>query len=84
MSEKPPIVVIRQSVREAVISDISTVVSLVAVIGIGVLLDSAAMQWIGAILGMLSVVSRASKVARRMSIAEARAFIDKLEAEATP
>lgn len=82
MTDQPTLILIRESAKESWVRDLSTFASLVGLIGIGVWLDSSAMQWIGAILGFLSILSRASDLRKRstMTIEQARAKLDEMEA----
>ena len=77
------VIVIHETVAKSWARDASTLALFVALIGIGVFLESTAMQWIGAIVGFVAIVGRASKTHNdaRMTIAEAREFLDKLEAD---
>lgn len=76
------VIMVRESLRESVMKDISSVAALTGAVSLGVYLESSAMQWIGGILWMLVVTSRLLRFVKdnRMSIEEARAFLDKLEA----
>lgn len=56
------VVIIHETVIQCVLRDLVTVVGLVALIGIGVALDSRAMQWCGFILGMLALFTRVGRV----------------------
>lgn len=50
--------------------------------GVGVVLDSTALQWIGALMGFMWVMARGSEAMRKAkcTIPEARAKLDALEA----
>lgn len=63
--------------------DVFSVVSLVAVIGLGVYLQSSAMQWVGAIIWFLMLASKVSGIKEKseMTIQEARKFLDEIEAK---
>ncbi len=54
----------------------------VGLIGIGVLMNSAAMQWMGAVLAMIAIMARAvhERNLCRMTVPEARKKLDEIEA----
>ena len=66
---------------KSLLSDACTVISFVAMIGIGVLLESSAMQWVGALMWMMAVIGKAALISskQRYTISEARSELDKLE-----
>lgn len=76
------VILLHETVFTSLMRDASTFAMFVALIGIGVLLDSSALQWTGAMLGFLAIVARSSKVQSdaRMTIRQAREYLDKLEA----
>ena len=76
---KPEIIILHETVLQSWLIDASTLAMFVALIGIGVFLDSSAMQWLGAIIGFLALTSRANSSKKRMSFDEARKRIDELE-----
>lgn len=82
MSKSPEVVIIHETIAKSWLRDLSTFTLLAALIGLGVLLDSAAMQWIGAIIGFITIVARAvgAHKSSRKTIAQARQFLDELEA----
>jgi hypothetical protein len=82
MTEKPKteIMLISESVLESWMHDASTFALFIAMIGMGVYLDSSAMQWVGALMGFVTIISHAAKNKSRMTIAQARARLDELEA----
>lgn len=82
MSKKPEVIVLYETALQSWLRDASSVAMFVALIGIGVLLDSSAMQWIGAIIGFLAIFTRASGASRkcRMTLDQARKRIDEIEA----
>lgn len=84
MAEKTKIevIVICESVLQSWARDIVTVALFLALIGIGWLIGSAAMQWVGAIVAFITVWQRATARVRRLSIAAARDKLDELEREA--
>lgn len=82
MSKSPEIIILHETTVQAWVGDASSVVMFVALIGIGVWLDSSAMQWVGAILGFITIIGKA--VSRqnkcKMTIAAARVRLDEIEA----
>lgn len=81
---KREVILIRESLRDSIIRDLTTVACFVAMIGIGVWLDSSALQWIGALLGFIAIMSRSINMMEkyRYSIEEARRRLDELERQA--
>lgn len=77
--KKTEIIVLHETVLQSYLIDSSTFVLFAALIGLGVYLDSAAMQWAGAILGFMTMCSRLNRQ-NRLTIPEARAKLDELEA----
>lgn len=77
---KPEVIILHETVLQSWLIDASTFVMFLALIGIGVFLDSSAMQWIGAIIGFLTISSRAAGRKNRLSFNGARKRIDELEA----
>lgn len=75
------VIVIRESLGESIAKDVSSVAALTAAVSLGVWLESSAMQWIGGVLWIIAIVSRLLRLLKdnRMSIEEARAFLDELE-----
>lgn len=66
---------------KSIARDTYSFVTLLSMVGIGWLIDSAALQWIGGMMWILFTLARVSKAAtdRRMTISEAREYLDKLE-----
>lgn len=81
MTVKPTIILIRETWQASLIRDAGTTLSLVALIGIGVVTGSSAMQWVGAIIGFLAVISRTMSQQQKctFTIEGARKRIDELE-----
>jgi uncharacterized protein (AIM24 family) len=84
MSREIPVVIIHETVLKSWLRDLSTFALFAALIGLGVFLNSSAMQWMGAIIAFLTVCGKASGLHKknRKSIAEARQFLDELETRA--
>jgi uncharacterized membrane protein YadS len=77
--KSPEIIIIRETWWESLLSDASTFCLFMSLIGIGLLLDSSAMQWVGAIVGFMIIATRAAKMGLRMTVAEARQKLDEIE-----
>lgn len=76
---KPEVIIVHETVLQSWLIDASTLALFVALISIGVYLDSAAMQWVGAIVGFLAIPMKAVR-RNRLSFDEARKRLDELEA----
>lgn len=82
MTTKTEIIVLYETGVQSLIRDIASTAMFVSLIGIGVLLESAAMQWVGAIIGFLTITTFATRMFRqsRYTIEQARKRIDEIEA----
>ena len=78
MSKATDVIILRETIFQSVASDAATFATFAAMIGLGVYLESTAMQWTGAVVFFVSALSRTK--AKRLTIAEARAHLDDLEA----
>lgn len=76
---KPTIILLRETWPQSWLRDASTLALFVALIGIGVLLGSTAMQWTGAIVGFLTIITWAGRHRTHLTIDQARARLDELE-----
>ncbi|RVO41330.1 hypothetical protein CN093_08680 [Sinorhizobium meliloti] len=81
-TKEVPVVIIHETIVKSWLRDISTFALFAALIGVGWLLDSGAMQWMGAIIAFITILTRANGLHKknRKSISEARQFLDDLEA----
>lgn len=80
MSEtKLEIIVLQESTVQSLIRDLFSFSVIAGTIGIGVLLDSSAMQLAGAILAFIIIFGRASGKAKRMTKEQALAYINGLD-----
>lgn len=81
MSErrKTEIIILHETVLQSWARDASTFALFAALISLGVFLESSAMQWVGAAMAFMVVCARASEI-RRLSIAQARQYLDEIEA----
>jgi hypothetical protein len=82
MSEKAPtqIIVITESTLQSWARDASTLALFVSLIGIGIALDSPAMQWVGALVGFITITARAAGKAKKLTKEQAISFIQGLDA----
>ena len=82
MSEKTEIIVVHESVLASYLKDIASVGSLTAAVGLGIWLDSSALQWVAGLLWIVIIltVSFKSTNDKRMTIADARKRLDEIEA----
>lgn len=71
-------IIIRESVAESWARDASTLCLFVFLIGIGVVLKSDAMQWLGAIIGFFVVISRTFGMRNEMTKDQAIKFIQEM------
>jgi hypothetical protein len=84
MTDKPDvtkIMLLRESVLESWASDASTFALFTALVGIGWLLGSEPLQWVGALIGFFTISRAAHRFGQKkiFTIAEARAELDRLE-----
>lgn len=82
MPEKKPadtVIMVHETVLQSWARDAGTLALFAALIGIGILADSSAMQWAGAIMAFITTCVRASGRVEQLSIAEARARLNALE-----
>lgn len=84
MPEKKPadtVIMVHETTLQSWARDAGTLALFAALIGIGIVADSAAMQWAGAIIAFITTCVRASGKVERLSIDEARAKLDELEGQ---
>lgn len=74
------IIVVRETLAKSILRDIGTLGLFVSLIGVGVALDSGAMQWTGAAVGFLVIIGRTAGHRKELTIQQAREYLDKLEA----
>lgn len=74
------VIVIRETLAKSLVRDAGTLGLFVSLIGIGIALDSSAMQWTGATVGFLTIIGRASGIRKELTIQQAREYLDNLEA----
>ena len=77
----PTVILLRETWWRSLVKDAGSFAMVAGLAGVGVLLDSTALQWIGAIMGFLWVMARGSEAMRKAkcTIPEARTKLDELE-----
>jgi hypothetical protein len=83
VSKPAEVIIIKEGVLESWLNDAGTFVMFATLIGIGVLIGSPAMQWVGGIIGFIAIGTRPTLHRKRMTIAEARAKLDSFDAAPT-
>lgn len=79
MNKKAEVIFIRRSAIHQLGIGLIVLATFVSLVGIGVLINSDALQWVGAFLALVAVFMRAAKANKSMTIAEARQYLDELE-----
>ena len=81
MSDKTNYILIHESVAQSWLRDLSSFVLFFALIGVGVWVSSAAMQWAGFVVAVVVTLNHVSKLApKRMTRSEAIAFLQSEDA----
>ena len=82
MSKSNEVIILHETALQSWARGASSVVMFIALIGIGVYLDSSAMQWVGAILGFLVIIGKTISHQNRskMTVEQARKRLDEIEA----
>ena len=78
---KPEIIIIGEPLRKSLAKNAASFCTIVGIIGVGVILDSAPMQWLGAVIWMLWLIAKVSMRGKTLSIEEARRRLDEIERE---
>lgn len=80
--EKRTFIVVHESVAQAWMKDLGTFLTLGGLIGMGWLIGSEVMQYVGALLAMIALVARHPAASiRANSIDELHAIADRIESE---
>jgi hypothetical protein len=82
MTEKTKVIVIRETLRESIISDTYSLMIAFGMMLPGYLLDINALQWLGAVMFIITLLAMGFNSKTKLTIAEAREYLDKLEEEA--
>lgn len=75
------IIFIRESMWQSIVSDTFTYGGLLAMIGVGVWLDSNALQWIAGLMWVLALGGRLRNESGRMTLEQAKKKIEEWEQE---
>lgn len=83
MAAKSEVIVIRERFLHSVGKDVVSFATLIATIGVGVWLDSSALQWIAGLAWIAWCFARVTRLVKdnTFSIAQARKRLDEIEAE---
>lgn len=82
MTEKTKVIVIRETWKESIISDTYSYLIAISMMVPGYLLDINALQWLGAVMFIITLLAMGANSKVKMTVAEARDYLDKLEEEA--
>lgn len=80
MTTKTEIIILRETAFQSIVSDLATAAILLSCVGLGIWTGSTALQWVGGFIAMIGIIGKASGKVRRLSIADARAKLDEIEA----
>ena len=78
--EKKVFIILTESRWDSWSRDASTFAMFLGLIGIGVYIESTAMQWVGAAIGFIAIMVRAAGVGKKMSREEAIRFLEETSA----
>lgn len=81
MKTKTEVIIVYETVLQSYLIDTSTFVLFAALIGLGIFLDSTALQWIGGLMGIFTICARIDRH-KRMTVDQARKRLDEIEAGA--
>lgn len=81
MSGKRQVIIIHETIKEAVVHGGASLITGIALVGMGKWVESSAMEWLGAVLTILTVVARSLSINRIFTIEDARAELDRIERE---
>lgn len=81
---KAEIIVVHETVLASYLKDFGSAAAFAAVCGVGILLDSQPLQWIGAVVWIVAMMSAASRTINneRLTVEAARQRLDEIEAGA--
>lgn len=76
------VILIHETILQSLARDAGTFATIAGLVAIGIVVESTALQWIGAIMGFLTVIARSSGAVQRsrMTVAQARTKLDEIEA----
>lgn len=73
-------VIIHESILQSWVRDFSTLALFVGLVSIGIVLGSAALQWIGAAVGFITILARAGGNTKRMTKTDAIKYLQDFSA----
>jgi hypothetical protein len=77
----PEVVIVHETVLASYLKDLGSFGCLVAVVGVGIWLDSVALQWVAAVLWIIWMLSKGLNLrSQRMTVPDARKRLDEIEA----
>lgn len=76
---KVKIIVIRESLLESYAKDFGTLALFLALVSIGIALESAALQFVGAFVGTVIMLTWASHNGAKLTIKEAKRLLEDME-----
>ncbi len=81
MSKQTEVILLHETALQSWLRDASSVAMFVGLIGIGVYLESSAMQWVGALVGFVVIIGKVARVGKdnRFTISDARKRLDEIE-----
>jgi hypothetical protein len=66
--KSPDVILVVESVKQSIIKDTFTFVMVTSLIGIGVFLESTAMQWFGAFMAMVGILGAIKKYSQKQTM----------------
>ncbi|WP_298981501.1 hypothetical protein [uncultured Roseibium sp.] len=81
MTQKHEIIIIDGRLAPSVMKSLTTFGLLTAMMGIGIIMDSSAFQWVAGVVGLIWLIAKASINAKnsQMTLDQARAFLDEID-----
>lgn len=74
------IIILKEPLMDSIAADLVTLATFSAMIGLGVYLQSTAMQWTGAVVFFMGTIGMEAHRREHLTIAQARAKLDQIEA----
>lgn len=79
MTRKTQVIIIRETIWESMISDGFTFLMVLALVGVGIMVNSIALQFIGVIIALFLGLTMFMSQDDKMTIEQARAKLDEIE-----
>lgn len=79
MKKETEFVILHESVIQSWVRDSSTFALFASLIGVGIYLDSSAMQWIGFFVAVITIMARSSGKVKRMTKQQAIDYLNSLD-----